>query len=97
MATATLPAPSATAGSADSGPALGAVRVLGAGEVFVRGEQYTSSRVTDRYLTAGLSYSPSAALGGPYQRARLTLAYQLRDGDAVPDAHLVILQGQIAF
>ena len=77
--------------------ALGAVRVLGAGEVFVRGEQYTSSRVTDRYLTAGLSYSPSAALGGPYQRARLTLAYQLRDGDAVPDAHLVILQGQIAF
>lgn len=79
--------------------ALGAVRVLGAGEAFVRGERFWSDLDADGddYLTAGLSYSPSAARGGPYERARLTLAYQYRQGAALPDAHLVILQGQIAF
>ena len=88
--------------------ALGAVRVLRTGEAFVRVERlWTESGLdldpvldadgADDYLTAGLSYSPSAALGGPYHRARLTLAYQYRDGAALPDAHLVILQGQIAF
>ena len=79
--------------------ALGAVRVLGFGEVFARGELYRADAdaESDRYLTAGLSYSPSAALGGPYQRARLTLGYQYRESAALSDAHLVILQGQLAF
>ncbi|WP_420455119.1 hypothetical protein [Rubrivirga sp.] len=78
--------------------ALGAVG-LGAGEVFARAERYWSDvdGDPDDYVTAGASYSPSAALGGPYHRARLTLAYQYRDGAALPDAHLVILQGQLAF
>ena len=79
--------------------AFGAARVLGSGEAFARAERFwpDADGDPDDYLTAGLSYSPSAALGGPYQRARLTLAYQYRDGAALPDAHLVILQGQIAF
>ena len=78
---------------------LGAARVLSDGEAFVRGERYWAEvgEDGDDYLTAGLSYSPSAALGGPYRRARLTLAYQYRDGAVLPDAHLVILQGQLAF
>ena len=79
--------------------ALGAVGVLGAGEVFARAERFWTDADADPddYLTAGLSYSPSAARGGPYRRARLTLAYQYRDGEGLPDAHLVILQGQLAF
>lgn len=79
--------------------ALGAVRVLNAGEVFARGERFwvDLDGEGDNYLTAGMSYSPSAARGGPYQRVRLTLAYQLRDGSTLPDAHLVILQGQFVF
>lgn len=79
--------------------ALGAARVFGRGEAFARAERYWADTDgdPDDYLTAGLSYSPSAALGGPYHRARLTLAYQYRDGAALPDAHLVILQGQLAF
>ena len=79
--------------------ALGAVRVLGHGEAFARAERYWSDvdASGDDYLTAGLSYSPSAARGGPYHRARLTLAYQYRASDALDDAHLVVLQGQLAF
>ena len=79
--------------------AFGAVRVLSDGEAFARAERYwaDTDEDPDDYVTAGLSYSPSAALGGPYHRARLTLAYQYRDGAALPDAHLVILQGQLAF
>ncbi len=78
---------------------FGAARVLGAGEAFVRAERFWDDADAggDDYLTAGLSYSPSAALGAPYHRARLTLAYQYRDGDVLPDAHLAILQGQLAF
>ncbi|MDT7857739.1 hypothetical protein RQM47_13890 [Rubrivirga sp. S365] len=79
--------------------ALGAVRVLDHGEAFARAERFWADTDADAddYLTAGLSYSPSGALRGPYHRARLTLAYQYRDGAALPDAHLVILQGQLAF
>ena len=79
--------------------AFGAARVLEAGEVFARAERFWADLdgEGDNYLTAGLSYSLSAARGGPYERVRLTLGYQLRDGAALPDAHLVILQGQIAF
>ena len=78
---------------------LGAVGVLGAGEVFARAERYWADvdGPGDDYLTAGLSYSPSAAAGAPYARARFTLAYQHRDGAALPDAHQVILQAQLAF
>ena len=79
--------------------AFGAVRVLATGEAFARAERFWDDvdRDGDDYLTLGASYSPSAALGAPYHRARLTLAYQYRDGAALPDAHLVILQGQLAF
>ncbi|PAP78858.1 hypothetical protein BSZ37_18510 [Rubrivirga marina] len=79
--------------------ALGAVRVLGAGEAFARAERFWADVEADGddYLTAGLSYSPSAARGGPYERARVSLAYQYRGGGALGDAHLVILQGQLAF
>lgn len=79
--------------------ALAAAGLGGAGEAFARAERYWGDVDADGdiYLTAGASYSPSAARGGPYHRARLTLAYQFRDGAALPDAHLVILQGQLAF
>ena len=79
--------------------AFGAARVLGAGEAFVRAERFWDDVEADgdTYFTVGASYSPSAALGAPYHRARLTLAYQHRDGAVLPDAHLVILQGQLAF
>ena len=79
--------------------ALGAVGVLGAGEVFARAERYWSDidRPGDDYVTAGLSYSASAARGAAYDRARLTLAYQYRNGAVLPTAHLVILQGQLSF
>ena len=79
--------------------AFGAVRVLGAGEAFARAERYWADLDGDPsdYVTAGLSYSASAARGAPYHRARMTLGYQYRGGDALPDAHLVILQGQLAF
>ena len=78
---------------------LGAVRVLGAGEAFARAERYWADvdGPGDDYLTAGLSYSPSAAAGALYQRARFTLAYQYRDGAVLPDAHQVILQAQLSF
>ncbi|OZC03739.1 hypothetical protein BSZ36_12550 [Rubricoccus marinus] len=79
--------------------ALAALGLGASGEAFARAESYWSDVDArgDTYLTAGASYSPSAALGGPYHRARLTLAYQYRDGAFLPDAHLVILQGQLAF
>ena len=78
---------------------LGAARAFPAGEVFARAERYWTDVDADgdTYLTAGASYSPSAALGAAYHRARLSLAYQYRDGAVLPDAHLVILQGQLAF
>lgn len=76
---------------------FGAVRVFEAGEAFARAERYWSDvgLEADDYLTAGLSVSPSAARGGAYHRARLTLAYGYRGGGPLPDAHLVALQGQL--
>lgn len=85
---------------------LGAVRVLRYGEAFARAERYWGDVDVegDAYVTAGLSYSLSAARGLPYRRARVTLAYAYRD--AAPtgpglvvdeDAHLVVLQGQLVF
>ncbi len=89
------------AGSQDQAglSAFGAARVLGHGEAFVRAERYWNDldRSGDDFLTAGLSYSPSAARGAPYHRARLTLAYHFRTSDVLDRAHLVILQGQLAF
>lgn len=78
--------------------ALGAVRVLGAGEAFARAERFWTDVDADGtdYLTAGLSYSPSAARGGLYERVRVTLAYQHRGGLG-PSAHLVLVQGQLVF
>ncbi|MEM1041312.1 MAG: hypothetical protein AAGI91_01665 [Bacteroidota bacterium] len=79
--------------------AFGAVRVFGYGEAFARAERYwnDTDRSGDDFLTAGLSYSPSAARGAPYHRARLTLAYHFRTSDVLDNAHLVVLQGQIIF
>ncbi len=79
--------------------AFGAVRVFGHGEAFARAERYWNDvdRAGDDFLTAGLSYSPSAARGAPYHRARLTLAYHFRASDVLDQAHLVVLQGQLAF
>jgi hypothetical protein len=88
--------------------ALAAVRVLGAGEAFGRAEWLWTDAgrdfglgldadVAEGFFTAGLSYSPSAARGGPYERARVTLAYHFRASDAFDEAHLVLLQGQLAF
>ena len=79
--------------------AFGAVRVLGAGEAFARAERYWNDidAEGDDVLTAGVSYSPSAARGAPYHRARLTLAYHYRTSPVLDEAHLAVLQGQIAF
>jgi hypothetical protein len=79
--------------------AFGAARVLGHGEAFARAERFWADAGAggEDYLTAGLSYSPSAARGAPYHRARLTLAYHYRASDLIDDAHLVVLQGQLAF
>lgn len=76
---------------------LGAVRVLGHGEVFGRAERFwPAAGPAETYLTAGASYSPSAAAGGRYRTARLTAAYAWREV-AGAEAHLVVLQGQFAF
>ena len=79
--------------------AFGAARVLGAGEVFARAERYWNDTDLegDDFATLGVSYSPSAARGAPYERARLTLAYHYRTSDVLNEAHLVVLQGQLAF
>ena len=79
--------------------AFGAARILGHGEAFVRAERFWADvdAEGDDYVTVGASYSPSAARGAPYHRARLTLGYQYRGGAVLPDAHLAILQGQLAF
>ena len=79
--------------------AYGAVRVLGSGEAFVRGEQFWDDvdGPGATYGTVGLSYSASAALGQDYRNLRLTGGYTVRQ-DADDDvAHLVIVQGQIVF
>ncbi|WP_420455117.1 hypothetical protein [Rubrivirga sp.] len=76
---------------------LGAVRVLGHGEAFGRAERFwPAGGPAETYLTAGASYSPSAALGERYRTARLTAAYAWRDVAGAP-AHLVVVQGQFAF
>lgn len=88
------PAPETAAGVS----LLAAVRALGHGEALARAERYWADvdASGDTYLTAGLSYSLSAARGGPYEAARLTLAYTGREVAGTP-AHLVVLQGQFAF
>ena len=76
---------------------LGAVRLWGAGEAFLRGERFwPDAGPSETYLTAGASYSPSAAAGGRYRTARLTAAYAWRDVAGL-GAHLVVVQGQFAF
>ena len=79
--------------------AFGAARVLGSGEAFARLERYWNDvdASGDDFVTVGASYSPSAARGAPYHRARLTLAYQYRTSDVLDEAHLLVLQGQLAF
>lgn len=81
------------------GSVLSAVRVLGHGELFARYERLYADldRLESDYVTAGLSYSPSARRGREYWRERVTLAY----ANALPDegrtVHLVVLQLQLAF
>jgi hypothetical protein len=78
---------------------LGAVRVLGHGEVFLRGDRFWEDVDTagEIYGTLGASYSPSAALGRDYRDLRITASYLVRrnvDGEV---GHLIKLQGQIIF
>ena len=79
--------------------AFGAVRVLGHGEAFVRGEQFWDDVDGQgaTYGTVGLSYSASAALGQDYRNVRVTGGYTVRQDAADDVAHLVIVQGQIVF
>ena len=80
---------------------FGAVRVLRHGEVFGRFERFwdavDNGDTAASYLTAGGSYSFSAAQGGDYKNARLTLAYANRSVVTDDNAHLLVLQGQFAF
>ena len=78
---------------------LGAVRVLGHGEVFGRYEAFWPDLDGDAetFVTVGGSYSPSAAAGRAYRLVRFTLAYAYRDAIGEEDAHLAVLQGQFAF
>ena len=78
--------------------ALAALRLIDGMELLARVENYMpdngGSDVT--FVAAGLSFSPSARRGLPYQRERITLAYS----SALPDgrsAHLVEVQGQVSF
>ena len=79
--------------------ALAAVRVLGHGEAFARGERYWNDLDApgDVFGTLGGSYSPSAALGRDYRDLRVTAAYVVRRNPAGELGHLAILQGQIIF
>lgn len=81
------------------GSALGAARVFGYGEVFARYERLYADLddVEGDYVTAGLSYSPSARRGGAYWRERVTLAYTNALPDEGSTVHLVVLQLQFAF
>jgi hypothetical protein len=78
---------------------FGAVRVLGHGEAFARYERFWQDLDADAeaFISAGGSYSLSAARGGSYSKVRMTLAYTYRDAPLTGDAHLVVLQGQFAF
>ncbi len=78
--------------------ALGALRLMTGMELLARVEQYAPDNgggdIT--FLAAGLSFSPSARRGLPFQRERITLVYS----SALPDgrsAHLLELQGQLSF
>ena len=79
--------------------AYGAVRVLGHGEAFVRGEQFwdDADGPGATYGTVGVSYSASAALGQDYRNVRITAGYTVRQDAADDVAHLAIVQGQIVF
>ena len=79
--------------------ALGAVRVLRHGEVFARAEQFWGDveATGDTYGTVGLSYSLSAARGGPYGNLRITAAYTARRGVSDDMAHLFVVQTQVVF
>ncbi len=79
--------------------AYGAVRVLGSGEAFVRGEQFWDDvdGPGATYGTVGVSYSASAARGQDYRNVRITAGYTARQDEDDDVAHLVIVQGQIVF
>lgn len=86
--------------------AFAAVRVLGHGEVFARGEQYhpfvdggvNDDVGADTYFTAGASYSLSARRGLPYRQERVTVAYANGlPAAALADQHLVVVQLQFVF
>ena len=78
---------------------FGAARVLGHGEVFLRGDRFWED-VDNRgevYGTIGTSYSPGSALGRDYRDLRITASYLVRRNDDGDVGHLVKLQGQIVF
>jgi hypothetical protein len=78
-------------------------------EVFARGELVTTDSEgvarpyardsAEFFVTAGGSYSISAARGLPYHEQRVTLAYanRLPESEGIGSEHLVVLQLQIVF
>ena len=79
--------------------AFGAVRVLGHGELFARGERFWEDvgGPTATYGTIGVSYSASAARGQDYRDLRLTAGYTVRQDEADDVGHLFVVQGQLVF
>ena len=77
---------------------FGAVAPIEHGEVFFRYEEFDADdgRGADAYVTAGASYSRSAARGRDYRQERVTLAYTnaVPGADGAETEHLVVLQWQ---
>lgn len=79
---------------------LAAVRPFRATEVFARAEAYDPDVGRDgrtRFLAAGLTMSPSAWRGGPFDRERVSLAYNLQAPDQGEALHLIVCQFQWIF
>lgn len=77
---------------------FGAVAPIDHGELFVRYEEFDADdgNGADAYVTAGASYSRSAANGHDYREERITLAYTnaVPGADGAETEHLVVLQWQ---
>lgn len=81
------------------GAVLGAARMTSYSEVFARYERLYADldMLEGDYVTAGLSYSPSARRGAAYWRERFTLAYTNALPDEGATVHLVVFQAQLSF
>lgn len=82
---------------------LGAVRMHPSTEIFGRIEQYTPNLNLDdreeRYVTGGVSFSPSALMGERYRKVRITTAYSglFPQADDLENRHLGMVQVQLVF